>query len=59
MAPAYDFYCAKCDESEEHFFKFTDVQEVTCVECGTEMTKVIFPVGVQLKGDGWAGRRAF
>jgi putative FmdB family regulatory protein len=56
MAPMYDFYCAKCNESEEHFFGFADKQEVTCVECGANMTKTIFPVGVVFKGGGWGGQ---
>lgn len=58
MAPLYDFYCKKCDESEEVFFGFADKQEMKCEECGTDMEKVIFPVGVILKGNGWAGRKS-
>ena len=54
--PLYDFYCEKCDESEEVFFAFADKQEMNCEECGTKMEKVIFPVGVVFKGNGWAGR---
>jgi putative FmdB family regulatory protein len=56
MAPLYDFYCATCDESEEHFFGFADKQEVTCVECGADMTKTIFAVGVIFRGGGWGGQ---
>ena len=58
MAPLYDFYCKTCNESEEVFFGFADKQELKCIECGEDMTKTIFPVGVIFRGDGWAGRKA-
>ena len=57
--PTYDYYCAVCNTREEHFFKFTDVQDVTCNKCNNAMSKVISAVPVSLKGDGWAGRKAF
>ena len=56
MAPLYDFYCATCNESEEVFFGFADTQELKCVECGADMTKTIFPVGVIFRGGGWGGQ---
>lgn len=56
--PLYDFYCKTCDESEEVFFGFADKQEVTCDECGEQMEKTIFPVGVIFRGGGWAGKKS-
>lgn len=55
--PFYHYECKDCDVAEEHYFGFSDNQEVKCEECNEPMEKVIFPVGVIFRGTGWAGKK--
>lgn len=59
--PIYTYKCSNkdCDKHNQEFevvMKITEDNLTTCPVCGEgTLRKVIKPVGVTLKGGGWAG----
>lgn len=51
--PTYGYQCTRCENAFEVFQKITDDALSTCDQCGGELRKKIFPVGIQFKGTGF------
>lgn len=35
----YDFYCKKCDKYSERILKYSELNNLRCVECGEELER--------------------
>ncbi len=51
--PTYGYRCTKCKYEFEVFQKITDEPIRECTECGADVKKMIFPVGIAFKGSGF------
>jgi putative FmdB family regulatory protein len=51
--PTYGYQCTRCENAFEIVQKITDNALSTCDECGGELRKKIFPVGIQFNGSGF------
>ena len=51
--PIYGYRCAQCGHEVEVFQSMSDAPLRTCSECGGDLRKLLYPVGVQFKGSGF------
>ena len=51
--PIYGYRCAQCGHEVEVFQSMSDAPLRTCSECGGDLRKLFYPVGVQFKGSGF------
>lgn len=51
--PTYGYRCTACGHTFERFQKITDPPVATCETCDAPVKKILYPVGIQFKGDGF------
>ena len=51
--PTYSYRCDSCGHDFEAVQRFADDPLTDCPECGSQIRRVIQPVGVVFKGSGW------
>ena len=51
--PTYAYGCTRCGSEFEVFQKMSDPSLTECEECGGELRRKIFPVGIAFKGPGF------
>ncbi len=51
--PTYEYECTKCRRHFERHQRITDAPIETCPECGGQVRRVFYPVGVIFKGSGF------
>ena len=51
--PTYEYKCPSCSCSFELLRKFSDSDEVSCPECGSEAERIFTAVPVIFKGSGF------
>ena len=51
--PTYEYECTKCRRHFERQQRITDAPIQTCPECGGQVRRVFYPVGVIFKGSGF------
>ena len=51
--PTYDYVCDSGDHRFERVQRFSDEPLKECVVCGAPARRVIHPVGIIFKGQGW------
>ena len=51
--PTYGYECTACKEQFEVFQKMTDKALATHENCGGELRKLLYPVGIVFKGSGF------
>ena len=51
--PTYEYECTKCRRHFERHQRITDAPIQTCPECGGQVRRVFYPVGVIFKGSGF------
>ena len=51
--PTYEYECTKCRIHFERHQRITDAPIQTCPECGGQVRRVFYPVGVIFKGSGF------
>jgi putative FmdB family regulatory protein len=51
--PTYGYKCTRCDNAFEIVQRITDPALSICEQCGGELRKKIFPVGIAFKGPGF------
>ena len=51
--PTYGYECTRCKEKFETFQKITDDPLTIHEECGGELRRLLYPVGIVFKGPGF------
>jgi len=51
--PTYGYHCGRCSHEFEVRQSMADAPLKACPECGGELRKLLYPVGVQFKGSGF------
>jgi putative FmdB family regulatory protein len=51
--PTYGYQCVRCAHKFEVRQSMSDAPLKDCPECGGELRKLLYPVGVQFKGSGF------
>jgi putative FmdB family regulatory protein len=51
--PTYGYRCSHCGHEFEVFQSISAAPLRLCPECGGELRKLLYPVGVQFKGSGF------
>ena len=51
--PTYGYHCGRCGHEFEVRQSMADAPLKACPECGGELRKLLYPVGVQFKGSGF------
>ncbi len=51
--PTYEYECTQCRRHFERHQRITDAPIQTCPECGGQVRRVFYPVGVIFKGSGF------
>ena len=51
--PTYGYQCGRCAHKFEVRQSMSDAPLKDCPECGGELRKLLYPVGVQFKGSGF------
>ncbi|MBC8138204.1 MAG: hypothetical protein H8F28_20180 [Fibrella sp.] len=51
--PTYGYRCTACETTFERLQKITDPPITECVECGSPVKKILYPVGISFKGSGF------
>jgi putative FmdB family regulatory protein len=51
--PTYGYHCGRCGHEFEVRQSMSDAPLKDCPECGGELRKLLYPVGVQFKGSGF------
>ncbi len=51
--PTYGYRCDRCEHELEIFQRMSDEPLKVCPECGGELRRLLYPVGVQFKGSGF------
>lgn len=54
--PLYDMKCNECGECSEVMCKYSELDEQSCPECGSELERVVSTTNFSLKGKDWPGR---
>lgn len=52
--PTYRYECQSCRLVFEDMFKVSESDNIPCKDCKGETKKLLFAVGVNFPGDGWA-----
>jgi len=51
--PTYGYECTACKDQFEIFQSIKDDALTTCEKCGSNLRKLIYPVGIAFKGSGF------
>jgi putative FmdB family regulatory protein len=51
--PTYGYKCTACADTFEILQKITEDALTSCEKCGGKLKKLIYPVGISFKGDGF------
>jgi putative FmdB family regulatory protein len=51
--PTYGYKCTTCADTFEILQKITEDALTVCEKCGGKLKKLIYPVGISFKGDGF------
>jgi putative FmdB family regulatory protein len=51
--PTYGYKCTTCADTFEILQKITEDALTVCGKCGGKLKKLIYPVGISFKGDGF------
>jgi len=51
--PTYGYRCASCGAEIERFQKMSDAPLTECESCGGVLKKILYPVGIAFKGEGF------
>ncbi len=51
--PTYGYRCTACGHEFERFQKMTDPPVKECETCQAPVKKILYPVGIAFKGDGF------
>jgi putative FmdB family regulatory protein len=51
--PIYGYHCGPCGQEFEVLQSMSDAPLTDCPQCGGELRKLLYPVGVQFKGSGF------
>lgn len=51
--PTYGYQCTKCKHQFDVFQAMKDEPVKVCPDCGAEVKRLLYPVGVVFKGSGW------
>ena len=51
--PTYGYKCAECADTFEVLQKMSDDALTVCEKCGGKLKKLLYPVGISFKGDGF------
>lgn len=51
--PTYEYKCLSCHHQFERFQKMSDEPVKECEVCGQPVRRLLFPVAIQFKGDGF------
>lgn len=51
--PLYEYECCQCSRRFERKQRFDEEPVAICPRCGGEVRRVIFPVGIIFKGNGF------
>jgi putative FmdB family regulatory protein len=51
--PTYGYRCTQCEQELEVMQRMSDAPLTTCPNCGGQLQKLLYPVGVQFKGSGF------
>lgn len=51
--PTYGYECTRCGEQFETFQRITEDALTTHEECGGELRRLLYPVGIVFKGPGF------
>lgn len=51
--PIYEYRCKKCKKEFEVMQKISDEPLSNCLDCGSEVEKLVSSTAFQFKGSGW------
>ena len=51
--PTYEYKCLSCEHQFERFQRMTDDPVMECEVCGEPVKRLLFPVAVHFKGNGF------
>lgn len=51
--PTYEYRCVSCQHQFERFQRITDEPVKECEVCGQPVKRLLFPVAIHFKGDGF------
>jgi len=51
--PTYEYKCVSCNHQFERFQRMSDEPVKECEICGQPVRRLLFPVAIQFKGDGF------
>jgi len=51
--PTYEYRCLSCDHQFERFQRMSDEPVKECEVCGEPVRRLLFPVAIQFKGNGF------
>ncbi|MGC8863255.1 MAG: FmdB family zinc ribbon protein [Armatimonadota bacterium] len=51
--PTYVYRCKTCEHQFETVQRITEEPVKQCPECGSEVSRLLFPVGIVFKGSGF------
>jgi putative FmdB family regulatory protein len=51
--PTYEYRCVSCEHQFERFQRMSDEPVKVCEVCGEPVKRLLFPVAIQFKGNGF------
>jgi putative FmdB family regulatory protein len=51
--PTYEYRCVSCEHQFERFQRMSDEPVKVCEKCGEPVRRLLFPVAIQFKGNGF------
>jgi putative FmdB family regulatory protein len=51
--PTYEYRCVSCEHQFERFQRMSDDPVKECEVCGEPVKRILFPVAIQFKGNGF------
>jgi putative FmdB family regulatory protein len=51
--PTYEYRCVSCEHQFERFQRMSDEAVKVCEVCGEPVKRLLFPVAIQFKGNGF------
>lgn len=51
--PTYEYRCVSCEHQFERFQRMSDEPVKVCEKCGEPVKRLLFPVAIQFKGNGF------
>jgi putative FmdB family regulatory protein len=53
VLPTYEYRCVACEHQFERFQRMSDDPVKVCEKCGEPVKRLLFPVAIQFKGNGF------